>query len=375
MRATRRDFLRTGFFGMGVGTAMPFVFEHSALAMAAEGFYGGPEGTPEKILVVVEMAGGNDGLNTLVPFRNDIYYKSRPTLAIKKDSTLKLNDDLGLHPSMRGLKRMWDEGKMAVVQGCGYPNPNLSHFTSMEYWHTAAPDGVESLGWVGRFADAQWREAKPSTIVNVSQRQSLAVQSARHAPVVFSKTDDDASGKVRAAVESYRTPISYGSESISSTLSTDLKKVAALINAGFPTRIYYVSMGGFDTHAGQATAQTALLMYVADAIEGFMNDVKRTGHAAEVAMMMFTEFGRRVAENQSGGTDHGTATPMYIFGEKVKAGLYGAHPNLADLDSNGDLKMTTDFRRVYATMMREWMGFSGTSTVLRGDFETLGVFA
>jgi uncharacterized protein (DUF1501 family) len=411
--SSRRDFLRTGFFGIGVGTAMPFVFEHSALAMAADAA-DGKEPHPERILVVVEMTGGNDGLNTLIPYRNDKYYKVRPTLAIKPDKVMKLNDEVGLHSSMTGMKKLWDDGRLAVVQGCGYPNPNRSHFTSMEYWHTAVPNAVESLGWVGRFADAYWPEAKPSTIVNVGLKQSLAVQAALHAPVVFydptrfvragspeqesvyrgflghqgdqgnqtlsflrdiSKTAESSSGKVREAVAQYKTPISYGSESIASTLSTDLKKVAALISAGFPTRVYYVSMSGFDTHAGQAGAQQGLLMYVADALEGFFSDMKRIGRSQDVAAMMFTEFGRRVEENQSGGTDHGTATPMYLMGEKIKPGLYSKYPSLEDLDGNGDLKMTTDFRSVYATMIKEWMGYSDAKTILKGDFATLGAIA
>src|SRR6266550_4821216 len=321
---TRRDFLRTGFFGIGVGTAMPFVFEHSALAMAADASHG-KEPHPERILVVVEMTGGNDGLNTLVPYRNDKYYKVRPTLAIKPDKVMKLSDEVGLHSSMTGMKKLWDDGQLAIVQGCGYPNPNRSHFSSMEYWHTAVPNGVESLGWIGRFADDAWKQPKPATIINVAQRQSLAVQSSLHAPVVFSdpnrfvragdpsqemvykeflnegntsgnktlsflrdiaKTAEGSSGKVRQAVAGYKTPISYGSESSASTLSTDLKKVGALIAAGFPTRVYYVSMGGFDTHASQMGAQQSQLMYVADAIEGFLKDVKRLGRSQDVAMMM-----------------------------------------------------------------------------------------
>jgi len=158
------------------------------------------------------------------------------------------------------------------------------------------------------------------------------------------------------------------------TLAPDLKKVAALINAGFATRVYYVSMGGFDTHSGQAGTQQQLLMYVADALEGFLKDVKRMGRGSEVAVMMFTEFGRRVSQNQSGGTDHGTSTPMYILGEGVKGGLYGSYPSLEKLDSNGDLILTTDFRRVYATMIAEWMGYKDTSAILKGDFPALGVF-
>jgi uncharacterized protein (DUF1501 family) len=408
----RREFLRTGFFGIGVGLSMPFVFEHSALAMAAQSFHEGKEPHPNRILVVVEMAGGNDGLNTVVPYRQDPYYKARPTLALKPDSLIKLNGEIGLHRSMVGMQRLWDSGHLAIIQGCGYPNPNRSHFTSMEYWHTAVPNGVESLGWVGRFADAYWPKPAPATIVNIAQRQSLAVQAGLHAPVVFydpnrfvragdpaqepvyrsfldrpgssanqtlsflrdiSRTAQTSSARVRDAVASYRTPVSYGSESIASTLSADLKKVAALISAGFPTRIYYVSMSGFDTHAGQLGAQQQLLMYVADALEGFLKDMKRIGRGQDVAMMMFTEFGRRVAENQSGGTDHGTATPMYLLGEKIKGGLHGEYPSLADLDANGDLRMTTDFRSVYATMIKNWMGYKDPSTILKGDFPTLQV--
>ena len=411
---SRRDFLRTGLFGIGVGAALPFVFQHSALAMSAASFFGGSEAHPERILIVLELSGANDGLNTVVPYRNDVYYKARPTLAIKPAQTLKLNDELGLHASMRGFKSLWDDGKLAIVPGCGYPNPNRSHFSSMEYWHTAVPYGAESNGWVGRFADAAWPQGEPNRIVNVAARQSLAVQSSHHAPVVFAdperfvragdpsqeavykgildrkseqsnqtlaflqgiaRTAADSSVKVREAVKSYRTPISYGSESSVATLSTDLKKVAALINAGFPTRVYYVSIGGFDTHANQAGTQQQLLMYVADAIEGFLKDMKRLNRASDVALMIFTEFGRRVAQNQSQGTDHGAASPMYVIGEKVKGGLYGSYPSLEKLDDNGDLVMTTDFRRVYATMIQEWMGYAETKTILRGDFASLGVFA
>ena len=333
-------------------------------------------------------------------------------MAQKPDTLHKLNDEIGLHHSMLGMQKIWDNGHLGIVQGCGYPNPNRSHFTSMEYWHTAVPNGVESNGWVGRFADSAWPKPQPATIVNIALKQSLAVQANLHAPVVFSdpkrfvragdpeqepvyrgflennsptanktlsflrdisRTAQASSARVRDAVASYKTPISYGSESSVSTLAADLKKVAALISSGFPTRVYYVSMSGFDTHAAQLGAQQGLLMYVADALEGFLKDVKRMGRGQDVAMMMFTEFGRRVAENQSGGTDHGTATPMYVMGENIKGGLYGKYPNLDDLDANGDMKMTTDFRSVYATMIKEWMGYQDPATILKGDFKTLSV--
>jgi len=284
----------------------------------------------------------------------------------------------------------------------------------MEYLHTATPHVAESTGWVGRFADACWPDAPARSIVNVASRQSLAVQADRHAPIVFSdperfvragspeqtpvyekmlstdeesanktlgfvrdiaRTADKSSAMVREAIRSYSTSISYGSESSVSTLSTDLKKVAALISAGFPTRVYYVGMGGFDTHSGQSGAQQNLLMYVADALEGFMKDVARLGREDDVSWMAFTEFGRRVAENQSGGTDHGTATPMYVLGKHVKGGLYSDYPSLSDLDENGDLKMTCDFRRVYSSLIGEWMGYGDTKTILKGEFAPLGIFA
>jgi uncharacterized protein (DUF1501 family) len=411
---SRREFLRTGLFGLGLGMQLPWVFEHTALAIASDAFWDGRETHPERVMVIVELAGGNDGLNTVVPYRQDAYYKLRPTLAIKAQNTLKLNDEMGLHPAMTGFKALWDAGQLAVIPGCGYPNPNRSHFTAMAYWHTAVPNGVEANGWVGRFADAAWPQGAPNQIVNVAARQSLAVQAQRHAPVVFSdpqrfvragdlsqesvyknmldrqseqtnktlafikdiaRTASDSSVTVREAIKSYQTPIAYGAESAIATLATDLRKVAALIHAGFPTRVYYVSLGGFDTHANQSVTQQQLLMYVADALEGFLKDVKRIGRAADIAVMLFTEFGRRVAQNQSQGTDHGAATPMYIVGEPVKGGLYGQYPSLDQLDDNGDLIMTTDFRRVYATMIKEWMGFENHTTILKGDFPTLAVFS
>src|SRR5262252_6303054 len=287
---SRRTFLRTGLFGLGLGMRLPWVFEHTALAIASDSYWEGRETHPERIMVIVELTGGNDGLNTVVPYRQDAYYRLRPTLAIKAQDTLKLNDELGLHPTMTGFKALWDAGHLAVIPGCGYPQPNRSHFTAMAYWHTAVPNGVDANGWVGRFADAAWPQGAPNQIVNIAARQSLAVQAQRHAPVVFSdpqrfvragepsqesvyknmldrqseqtnktlafikdiaRTASDSSVTVREAIQSYRTPIAYGTESVVATLATDLRKVAALIHAGFPTRVYYMSLGGFDTHANQ----------------------------------------------------------------------------------------------------------------------------
>ncbi len=403
---SRRDMFRAGLFGLGVRTALPTIFGHASLAVAAQAFAGG-ETHPERILVVAELTGGNDGLDTVAPYTNDDYHRARPTLGLKKDSVLRLNDEFGLHPSLGGLKAVWEDQQLAIVQGCGYPNPDRSHFTSMEYWHTATPHKAQSTGWVGRFADANWPDGKQSTIVNIAVKESLAVQAKKHSPVVFyrpeefvragdklqatayrelidqsgtgnqtldfltevSKSASDASSKVREAVGSYQSPVAYGS----TPMALDLRKVAALIKAGFPTRVYYVSLTGFDTHASQAGGRSYLLRGLGEGLHAFQDDLKRIGRANDVAIMMFSEFGRRVEENASAGTDHGTAGPMFVIGKNVKAGFYGKHPSLKDLDSNGDLQMTTDFRRVYSTMIGEWMGFKDTKSILQGDYQPLGI--
>jgi uncharacterized protein (DUF1501 family) len=406
---SRREMLRAGLFGLGVRAAVPTLFGQTALQLAAQEFHGGHEAHPERVLVVVELTGGNDGLDTVMPYTNDAYAKARPTLAGTKKSALRANDDFGFHPSLGGLKKIWDDGLVAVVHGCGYPNPNRSHFSSMEYWHTATPYVAQTVGWVGRLADSYWPEGKPNSIVNIAQKQSLAVQATKHSPVVFNRPDEfvragdsvqaetyrklieqnntgnasldflsavsknasDSSIRVREAVKNYETPAPYGA----TPLATDLRKVAALIHAGFPTRIYYVNLAGFDTHAAQAGGRFYLLTGLGEALQAFQQDLKRIHRETDVALMMFSEFGRRVEENASGGTDHGTAGPMFMIGRGVKPGFYGNHPSLTDLDENGDLKMTTDFRRVYATMIKDWLGYHDTKSILKGDFETLNVFA
>jgi uncharacterized protein (DUF1501 family) len=267
----------------------------------------------------------------------------------------------------------------------------------------------EPFGWLGRYADASKAQPLENYIVNISTRQTRAVASAKQSPVVFkdpkkfgrvgtetqqkvfekfgtvyptnnpsldflnkvSRTTTAGAALVRNACAEYKTMVDYGSDN---DLTLDLKKVSGMIKAGLPTRIFYVSQGGYDTHAAQAGAQQTLLIYLADALRGFIEDLGRIGRVDDVAVMVFTEFGRRVNENLSRGTDHGTATPMYIVGKNVKGGSYGKMPSLTDLE-DGNLKMTTDFRSVYATMLEEWMGYEDTKTVLKGDYPALGVFA
>jgi uncharacterized protein (DUF1501 family) len=392
--------MRAGLAG-ALGAALPPFWRGSALALGAE---------PGPVLVVVELAGGNDGLNTLVPYRDDAYYGARPNLALERQALLRLDDDFGLHPRLLGLRNLWEQERVAIVHGCGTPNPTRSHFSAMAWWHTAVPRGAEPLGWLGRLADARWPGGRPSSIVNVARQESLAVRSARHAPIVFqdpksfaragsgsdlysemvlreeagealaslafvreiARTAESASATVRETTARYETPVAYGSGAAS--LAVDLRNVAALLAADFPARIYYTSMSGFDTHGAQQSSQQLLLMYLGDALEAFLRDVDRLGRADEVVVLVFTEFGRRVAENRSGGTDHGTATPMWLVGKSVKAGFHGTPPSLVDLDE-GDLRMTTDFRRVYASVLSEWMGIADVAGLLRGDFRPLGLRA
>ena len=409
---SRRDFLARGLYGIGVGAGLPFILQRTSAALTAQALTGtSAETHPNRILVVIELSGGNDGLNTVVPFGDAAYYRARPKLGIPERDVRKVADGFGFHPAMVGFERLYKDGRLAVVHGCGYDHPSLSHFSSMGYWHTGIPNGGEPLGWLGRLADETYPAGARNVIVNLGTSQSLAVRGRQHSPLVFDDPDrfrregtdeekhvlagmnrarstanqtleflastaqnaTESADFVRQASATYRTPVDYGT---GGGIGGNLQRVAALIAADMPTRLYYVTYQGnsFDTHVQQADLHSRLLMYTADAVRGFMDDVKRLGREDDVAVVMFTEFGRRVEENGSLGTDHGTATPMFIVGHRVKGGLYGKHPSLTDLD-DGNMKMTTDFRRVYATMIDEWLGVADTAAILKGRFEPLGTFA
>src|SRR5713226_3157246 len=404
-QASRRDLLRAGLYGVGVSAAalpMP-LFGQAAAALTAQGK---PDG---KILVVLELSGGNDGLNTLVPYGDDAYYKHRPNLGVPKKELRTIDDHFGFSGGMAGFQRLYKDGKLAIVHGCGYENPSFSHFTSMAYWHTAAPNSGEQYGWVGRLADAIAPASSPNFLVNIGARQSLAVRSRRLVPVVFddpnkfsqekfyeerevlnsvadnrsvdnparrflldtARSAKDASALVREAWAKYRSPVDYGITGL------DLPKVAALIEAGMPTRLYYTSYrnNAFDTHVFQNDVHQRLLTYASDAVSAFMLDLKRIGRADDVVVMAFSEFGRRVPENVSLGTDHGSANLMFVVGSKVKGGQYGKDPSLTKLDEGDNLIHTTDFRRTYATMIAGWLGHRDTRGLLNGEFEPFDMFA
>lgn len=404
-RSSRRDLLRAGACGvcMTAGATIPVkAFAQAAAALAAQGRADG------KILVVLELSGGNDGLNTLVPYGDDAYYKHRPNLGIPKKGLRVLDDHFGFSGGMAGFEHLYKEGRLAILHGCGYENPSFSHFTSMAYWHTAAPNSGEEYGWVGRLADAMAPAAPPNYIVNIGTRQSLAVRSRKHVPVVFddpnkfsqdrfyeegevlasapssdkvenpsrrflldtAKSAQDASVLVREAWAKYHSPVDYG------IVGLDLPKVVALIAAGMPTRLYYTSYrnNAFDTHVFQNDTHKRLLTYASDAVSAFIRDLERIGRADDVVVMVFSEFGRRVPENVNLGTDHGTANLMFVAGKPVKGGHYGRIPSLTKLDAGDNLIYTTDFRRVYATMISRWLGYHDTRRLLNGEFETFDLF-
>jgi len=404
-QASRRDLLRAAMYGVSVsaGSALRMsLFGQAAAAVAAEAESNG------KILVVLELSGGNDGLNTLIPYADDAYYKHRPNLGIPRKQVRAIDDHFGFSHGMAGFERLYKNGQLAIVHGCGYENPSFSHFTSMAYWQTAAPNSGEPYGWVGRLADAMAPGAPPNFLVDIDSHQSLAVRSKLHVPVVFDdpnrftrevfavertvadaavpaiKVDNPSQGYlldiarsarsssalVREAWAKYKSPVDYG------LVSLDLPKVAALIQAGMPARLYYTSYrnNAFDTHVFQADVHQRLLTYASDAVAAFLADLERIGRADDVVVMIFSEFGRRVPENVNLGTDHGTANLMFVAGKQVKGGHYGKVPSLTDLDSGDNLIFTTDFRRVYATMISGWLGYRGTRELLHADFESFDMF-
>jgi uncharacterized protein (DUF1501 family) len=404
IKIKRRDLLRKGIAGLGIaglnGTVLaPSLFTRAAKAATVD----------DRILVILELSGGNDGLNTVVPYGDDAYYRHRPNIGLAKDQLRIIDDHFGLNPGMAGFERLFKDGDMAIVHGCGYDNPSYSHFTSMAYWHTAAPNSGEEYGWVGRLADSMAPGAPANFLVNIATRQSLAVRSERHVPVVFDQPDrfmreafyqenealkkmhdagevdnpsrrflleiansaNEASELVREAWANYRSPVDYGINDL------DLSKVVSLIDANMPTRLYYVSYrnNAFDTHVFQNNLHRRLLTYTSDAVSAFMQDLQRIGRANDVVMMIFSEFGRRVPENVSLGTDHGAANNMFVVGKPVKGGHYSDIPSLTNLAEGDNLNHTTDFRRVYQTVMEGWLQQEGAERLLNGNFGTFDIFS
>ncbi len=403
---SRRLFMQQGMAFVSMAATAPLFIQRSALGVMRP--LGAPltsqPGVPEdRILVVVQLGGGNDGLNTVVPFGSPDYYKARPNLAVPEPGRGAQNQTalgldrvkgIGLHPSLAGFKELIDDGVASIVQGVGYPNPNRSHFTSMDIWQTADTD-AKGLGWIGRYFDNTCNGTpEPEAGVAIGNAAPLAMQGSLQKPVTFESADlfrwtgedlDESlkrpydqinrSGTLRdvdpesqlgflmrtaldAQVSSDRIREAVAKRPLveypRSELGGQLRVVGAMIRAALPTRVYYVSMGGFDTHANQAGVHGRLLQQFGDATNAFYKDLKAQGNSRRVLTMAFSEFGRRVAQNASGGTDHGTAAPMYLVGDVVKPGVHGEHPSLTNLDE-GDLRFTIDFRSVYSAVLDDWL--------------------
>jgi uncharacterized protein (DUF1501 family) len=366
----------------------------------------------KRTLVVVQLSGGNDGLNAVVPYANGLYYQLRPQIGIAADQVLHLDDQVGLHPNLKAFKALYDAGKLALIQGVGYPNPNRSHFRSMEIWHTARPDGpAPSQGWLGAFMAEVYKIGdSPFQCVNFGASIPQALQTtqapvaalqdtssfqflvdrrlpamkdpllktfgqmhgrpARKTPaleLVASDWDTTARGVdvLSSLGEKYRSLAQYPNNPLARTL----QQVAQMIASDVGTRVFYLQLGGFDTHANERAAHANLMTQLADSLNAFQSDLEAHGRADGVLTMGFSEFGRRVKENGSQGTDHGAAGPMFVLGSRVRGGLFGEHPELANLD-DGDLHHTVDFRSVYATLIEDWLGASAPD-VLGGTFEKL----
>jgi uncharacterized protein (DUF1501 family) len=417
---TRRDFLKRGvtfislslmsrYMMMQVNPGFDSVFAQASTNSASD-----------KMLVIIQLNGGNDGLNTVIPYKDGRYYDARPTLAVPEEKILPLDGaaGLGLHPNLPSFKRFYDEGKLAIVQGVGYPNANRSHFRSTDIWMSAHPEKVVGTGWIGRYLDHSIAEFHgtsfpaanvhgilPLTLrgtrVVVPSIQNLESYQFQTDPVypddrasrlaTFERVHAQAFGDpyrdflvnsglkalesaedLQEAAAGYSSSVEYPDDPFGQAL----RLVAQIVTGGLGTQVMHVAIGGFDTHASQNVApinQPLLLERLDAGIDALHRDLVEHGLGSDVAIMTFSEFGRRVRENGSQGTDHGTAAPMFLIGDPVAGGLQGDPPSLKTLDGNGDLIHTVDFRQVYATVLEDWLE-ADAREILGGDFAKLSLF-
>jgi uncharacterized protein (DUF1501 family) len=388
---TRRDFLRSSTL-LALAPAVPGFLAHTARAARAE--------RDGRVLVVLQLDGGNDGINTVVPYADEGYAKYRKALRLAKDRLVKVNDTIGLHPSLGAFGKLLEAGQLAIVQGVGYPNPNRSHFRSMAIWHTARLDAEEhtGLGWLGRGMDdvpgassllvgsgappvaLRGRRSVASAIERLEDFTLAAGADPRKALTRDEPADDLAAFVRRSMLDAYGTAdrlaqttrADDGAGYPQSQLGSRMQLIARLMKSGVAARVFYTIQGGYDTHSGQLFTHSNLLFEFAGAVRAFLDDLKRAKLDDRVTVLAFSEFGRRVQENGSAGTDHGTAGPVFLAGPHVKAGLVGKTPSLMDLE-DGDLKMGLDFRRVYAAVLEDWLGLPAKSA-LAGGFDRLPLF-
>jgi uncharacterized protein (DUF1501 family) len=399
----RRDFLKASSL-VGLGATVPTFLARTALAAPDAS----KPGAKDTILVVVQLTGGNDGLNTVIPYKDDLYASYRPTIKVPADRVKKVNDSIGLHPSLDGLAGLLEDKALCVVQGVGYPNPSQSHFRSMDIWQAASTAESLTEGWVGRALKAMntpafhvagnnetaplaltGSPARVPSITSIEDFQLKLADKAGKAVIEDAAKTGNKSGlldfvsktalntyassqKLQEIGKNYQPKVPYPATG----LANRLKLCAQLIDAGMGARVFHVSIDGFDTHANQGGpqgTQANLLAEVSGAITAFYKDLAARGHKDRLLVMTFSEFGRRAKENGSKGTDHGSGAPMFLVGGKVKAGAVGEHPSLKDLEM-GNLKFGIDFRQVYSAILDKWLGVP-SKDVIAGTFKPVEVFA
>lgn len=440
-RGVSRRRLLAGAAGVGVAGAAALALTHNSWSrlFSSTTAASSPSSRGKGVLVMVTLYGGNDGLNTVIPYQDSAYLQTRPSLGYQPDQVLPLTDGLGLHPNLKGLKALWEAKQLAIIRGVGYPDPVLSHFRSMAIWQTASPDGEQSSGVLGRWLDATGSDPmraisvgptlpvlltgeksaataiegtsirtpggaalapilasfdapgpdrrgvaalvarSGSDLLSVQHQlgdllgETSAAGSSGSSPAPGSSATKGAGGKATGAkVSGAKGSGVKGGRGSAVTLADQLGIVAKLIDAGSPTKVYQVSMGGFDNHSAEKDAHAGLMTELDSAISGFMSSIKASPAAAGVVLATYSEFGRRVAQNASGGTDHGTAAPLFVAGTGIKGGqFYGEEPSLTGLD-DGNLKFTTDFRSVFATLLAEVVGVD-PKVALSGSFPTLNL--
>lgn len=390
----RRDFIKKTSLASGLLMVPSFVKAFDTSYIKAQGY---------KRLVVIQLSGGNDGLNTIIPYRNDIYYRSRPKLAIK-DNIIKLHDSLGFHPSLEALRPLYDNGEMTIINNVGYPNPLRSHFKSMDIWQSAGDANSKlQTGWLGRFLDQEGSKAYHA--IETDETLSLALKGERFSGVAttdyrmlyntardpfFKATLEHMAdphlsehnlGYLYQTMINAKSSASYIYETTNSSSSTveypknelarQLKMSAQFINSHLDTKVYYHSLGGFDTHANQPKTQERLLESYASAVAAFVRDLKQGGTFEDTLILTFSEFGRRVKQNAANGTDHGAASNVFVMGKNLKTpGFYNDLANLKDLDATGDIKYNVDFRAVYSTILEDWFDLSNDQ-IISGHFNSL----
>jgi len=411
MQLSRRAMMKNGMLAVSAGMVMPAIFSRgvaSAMALAKDGASFSQVAT-DRTLIVVQMAGGNDGLNTVIPFTDPVYKQMRPTIGIPDNKVLLLDTRLGLHPNLQPLKNFWDAGHLAIIEGVGYPNQSLSHFQAMDIWQTLDLNGNGSEGWLGKLVSGLVdQQGHPFKALDVGTATAQALQSISASVPTLTNTrsyalaadpidPDRGSSRIQALMNlynSYPKTSPYAALLDATALSAQegsrglheadavykpavtyptgpfaagLQILAEAIVQDLGLRVGYVTLGGFDTHAAQQKTHDTLMSTLASGLAAFYNDLGAHGKADNVIVMTWSEFGRRVEENGSLGTDHGTAAPMFMLGNNITKGVFGEPPSLTSLDANGNLKYTIDFRSVYATVLDRWMGAS-SHDVLGGSF-------